>query len=103
MYIVLTAERKKRILATKSYEEAYEFITKNTDAKTRMLDVSGKTKIIDKREFMRKFYKNTDDKNKLFDLTDLMVKGNDNIRAFLKPLGLYEDYKLYKKVMSEVL
>lgn len=102
MYYVLTSKKKERIEVTKSYEDAYEFITKNHDAKIRTMDYNAKPKIMDKRVFLKAYYKSTENKNKFFELIDIMVTGRTNIYDLLNLLGLREDYRAYKQNINTI-
>jgi adenylate cyclase class IV len=103
MYYIITSKKKENILVTKNYNECFDFIVKNPDAKIRTIDHTAKPRILDKRNFLKEFYKNTDDKNKFFELVEIMVTYVNNMYDLLNSIGLKEDYKTYKKVTNNTL
>lgn len=102
MYYILNSKKKKKILATKSYEECADFIIKNKDAKIRTLDSTPKLKILDKRVFLKAYYRNTENKNKFFQLSQLMVKGITNLNDLITLLELREDYNNFKNNIDKI-
>lgn len=102
MYYILTSKKKNKILATKSYEESAEFIIKYKDSKIRTLEAEPKLRILDKRVFLKAYYKNTENKNKFFELAELMVKGSTNLYDLMNLLELREDYKNYKNNIDKI-
>ena len=93
-YHILTGEKKKKILVTENYNEMFDFIVKNKDTKIRTIDHTGKPKIFEKRSFLVQFFKNTNDKVKLFCLTRFIITGYTNQYDFLKMQGLSDEYKV---------
>ena len=113
IYWILTSKRYRRVLATSSFEEAYEFIVKNfRDVKIRKMDWTAKPKILDRRKFLIEFYKATQspnqeeaikNKHKLFQMAELIIKGKNNFYDFLHLLDLKDSYRKYKEVTKNKL
>ena len=100
-------QKNKRILNTRAFQEAYEFILKNKDSKVKKMDLTGKAKIMDKRKFIIEFYdaskKQWEDKQKVFRMTDILIKRYSNKNHFLNILGLKKDYTEYNELMADKL
>lgn len=112
MYFLLTSKKNKTLLPTKSFNEAYDFIVENQDAKVRTLNYTAKAKIIDRRIFLTRFYKslrssdeteNRIHKERLFQLTEIMVKGKTNFYDFMNLLELTEDYRVYRRDLNKTV
>tara|TARA_R110000823_G_scaffold310213_2_gene435025 strand:+ start:1127 stop:1438 length:312 start_codon:yes stop_codon:yes gene_type:complete len=103
MYYILTSKKKQKILATKDYTQCFDFITKNFDAKIKSMDISAKPITIDKRTFLKLYLKNTEDQNKFFLLSEILISGNNNLSAFLNPMKLMGKYRTFKKVYNNSL
>lgn len=97
MYHIFTSKKNKTILATKSHNEAYDFIIKNKDTKVRTLDHNGKTKVIDKRMYLKTYYEETRKYKEFFQLLDFMIVGNTNKYDLINTLDLLEEYRIYKE------
>lgn len=95
LYIV-TSKASKKIIASKSYTEIAEFIKNNQDAKIRTIDYTGNTKILNKKVFLTRFLKATQDKINFFALTEIMIPQYNNYRYFIDLIGLLDEYKTYK-------
>lgn len=95
LYIV-TSEKKKKVIASKSYTEIADFIKTNQDARVRTIDWTSKTKILHKKVFLTNFLKATENKEEFFALTEIMIPLYKNYRYFLAISGLLEEYKEYK-------
>lgn len=103
LQLIFTSKTNKKVGFITNYNEAFDFIVKNHDSKIRTIDYNAKTKVYEKRKFLTEFYKSVDDKNKFFQVAELMVKGVTNLNEFLTLLGVREDYKAYKKHNSKVI
>ena len=103
MYYILTSKKKNKILATKDYTECFDFITKNFDAKIKAMDISAKPIRIDKRTFLKSYLQNTQDQNKFFLLSEILISGNNNLFAFLNQMKLMGKYRTFKKINNETL
>jgi len=105
MYWVVTSKKKERILVTKSLNEIYDFVTKNLDSKIRSIDHSAKCKIVDRRFFLRTFYnsskKEAIDREKLFNLVSIMIKGETNKIYFLRSLNLKNQYQEFLEITQK--
>lgn len=97
MYHAFTSKANKTILVTKSHDEAFNFIIKNKDAKVRTLDYTGKSKVIDKRIYLKTFYKETKKIKEFFQLVESMIVGKTNQYDLINFLDLLEEYKIYKE------
>lgn len=102
-YYILTSKKKEKILVTKNYNECFDFIVKNKDTKIRTIDHSAKPRILDKRIFLKKYYTNSLNKYKFFELVEVMVPYVNNMYDLLNLLGLKDDYKAYKKITHNTL
>ena len=100
-YYILTSKKKKNILITKNYLECFDFIVKNKGTRIRTINYTAKPKILNRIEFFRSFYKNTDDLNKLFQIVDATVNGDNNKLIALKALQIYSEYKEFRKINQE--
>tara|TARA_R100000781_G_scaffold113591_1_gene82419 strand:+ start:15724 stop:16047 length:324 start_codon:yes stop_codon:yes gene_type:complete len=107
LYYVITSKKWKRLVATRSFDEAYDFIMKNKDAKIRRMDYTARPKIMDKRLFIKEMYedsqKTPEDKQRVFKMTDRLIKGKNNHRDFLVLMGLREEYLLWKEITDKIL
>lgn len=103
MYYIITSQKKKKVLATKSFISARDFIVKNKDSKIRQVDYNAKLKIMDKRVFLKLYYEATEDKNDFFQLAELMVKGSTNLRELINLLELRQDYREYKNNINKTI
>ena len=113
IYYVLTSKRYKRILITKSFEEAYEFITKNyRDVKIRKMNWEAKPKIVDRRKFLREFFNATQgtdqdqatkNKHRMFQMAELIIKGKTNFYDFLHLMDMKVEYRKYKELTKDKL
>lgn len=95
MYLILTSKKKGKILATKDYFEARDFIKSHKDSRIRTMDHTAKTLLIDKRTFLDMYLKNTEDKKGLFSLSLILVKGNNNLRNYFRESGILKEYELF--------
>lgn len=102
-YYILTSKKKEKILVTKDYNECFDFIVKNKDTKIRTIDHNAKPRILDKRNFLKDFYKNVQNKSKFFELIEIMVTYSNNMYALLNLLKLKDDYNAYKKITHNTL
>jgi hypothetical protein len=102
-YYLLTSNKKQKILATKNYLEAYEFIKKYHDTKVRKVNYKAAPRVVDKRMFLQSFLENTKDQNKFFDLSEIMITGETNQIPFLKSVHLLERFRKYQEVKQNNL
>ena len=103
IYYIITSQKKKKVLATKDLEQVYDFIVKNKDVKIKTVDYTGKPKSMNRIVFLKKYYELCDNKNKLFDIVPLLIKGRSNVWRFLEASGMYEEYKIYKDSTENTL
>ena len=103
MYYILSSKKKEKILVTQNYNECFDFIVKNHDAKIRTINHSAKPRILNKSIFLKDFYKNTEDKSRFFELVEVMITYRNNMYDLLNLLGLRDDYKAYKKATNNTL
>lgn len=99
-HYVVTSQKSKKILTSKSYTEIAEFIKQNQDARIRTIDYTGKTKILNKKVFLQRYLQFTKDKITFFALTEIMIPLAKNYLYFIAILGLADDFKDYKKNMQ---
>lgn len=102
-YYILTSQKNGRILATENYNECFDFIVKNKDTQIRTIDYTAKPRILNKRVFLKNFYENTQNKNKFFELLEVMIAYPNNRYDLLNLLDLKDDYKAYKKITHNTL
>ena len=102
MYII-TSQKKQTISCTTDFNVAYDFITKNIDARVRTIDFNAKPKIMNKSTFLIEFYKATNDNVKFFRLAEVMVTGQNNFNDLITLLGLKKEYQLFKKLDNNLL
>lgn len=103
MYYIITSKKNEKILITKDYTECFDFIVKNKDVKIRTIDHTAKPRILDKRNFLKEFHKNVQDKNLFFELIEVLVPYRNNMYDLLNLLGLKDAYKMYKKIIQNTL
>jgi hypothetical protein len=103
MYYLLTSKKKQNVLATKDINETFDFIFKNKDAKVRELNHTAKPRIIDRRNFIIKFMKLTQDDERTFQLSEIMVNGKTNLLAFLVKINKKTEYDNWKELSSKTL
>lgn len=105
-YYIVYSEINQRVLATRVFEECYDFVKLNMDAKTKYLDNMGNCKKYDKRKFIRDMYmaskKSWTDKIKIFELTEILIKSPGAFTTLIAKLHLTKDYNLYKQIREEV-
>ena len=101
-YVLITTNRKKkRVLATQSYQDSFNFIVANK-GKVKIHTLSPdnvKPRVIDKRKFLESFYENTKDLGKLFTLCSSMIGGKNNQDDFIRSLKLTSQFRAFKKVV----
>lgn len=105
MYYILTSKRRKNILATKDLYKCYDFFTKHKDAQIYRLDYNykGKGKLLKKLEFLKTFFKITEDKEKFFTLAEYIIKGKNNLNYFLGEMLYLSEYKKWKQTTQNHL
>lgn len=96
MLYVITSKKKKRVIATKDYNEIAEFIRVNQDARIRTLDYTGKTKIMHRKVFLKKFLDATKKQKEFFELTEILLPINTNNIAFISLMGLLKEFNQFK-------
>lgn len=77
-YFMLLNKPRKRIRITKSFSEAYFFLRKNPDAQIRRIGHTAISRVLNKKDFVIEFARVTENKQRFFDLVNLLVKGYTN-------------------------
>lgn len=96
---IVTSKQNKRVLATQSHEDIFEFVKKNQDAKFRTIDYTAKTKIVSKQDYLKKYYKSQKNQGKLFVMIQILIKQDTAKSALVSEMKLNTEYKEFKANM----
>jgi hypothetical protein len=103
IYYIFTSKKHKQKLTTENIHDAFDFVKKYNDAKVWTMEWNTKPKIMDRRNFLKKYYELTQDKNKMFQMAEIMVKGEMNFNTFLRKAQLIRSYEKYKGLTEKFL
>jgi len=94
-YHIYDKERDKELISS-NYYEIFNFIITNRRSRIKRME-DGRFKSFDKRRFIHAFYLTTKHKTKTFFLAEICIKHRTNLINFLMSIGIYEDYKQFKR------
>ena len=102
MWYVLTSKKRKKLLATQSLKACFVFIKKHSDTRVRFMYNDAKTSLVDKRVFIKHYLENTKELSSTFTLCEIMIKGTNNLRDFLRDIGKLEEYETHKINLQKI-
>lgn len=102
-FIILTSKNNKTVFASDNFSKIYDFVRNNPDAKFRTINYEAKPSVISKETFLERYFKETQDQARLFELVDILLPRYSNASYFVANLNLLDQYKKYKEVTDKHL
>ena len=102
-YFIVYDNTTDRMIITKKYSEIYDFIVSNPNSKIKTIGLDAKAKILNKKVFLTLFLKNTNNKNKFYELVKILISGTNNVIPYLSSVNLTDEYKYYMNHKNDLL
>ncbi|QQV91448.1 hypothetical protein M1M25_gp018 [Tenacibaculum phage Gundel_1] len=96
-YYIITSEANRTVFCSDNFSKIEAFIKENQDARVRTVNYTGKPKIMSKELFLIKFLAFTQNKEKFFMLTRIMIEARTKFAAFMSMNQLLEEWKEFKR------
>lgn len=96
-HYLVTSKKKKKFIVETDYSIIAEFVKKNQDAKFRTIDYTGKTKILNRKKFLKEFIDATNDQINFFALCEILLPIYENHVTFISFMGYLKEYRQFRK------
>lgn len=96
-HYLVTSKKKKKFIVESDYSIIAGFVKKNQDAKFRTIDYTGKTKILNRKKFLKEFIDATNDQINFFALCEILIPQYTNYITFISFMGFLKEYNQFKK------